>query len=312
MTSVPPGGLILVTGANGYIASVTTQVFLQHGYHVRGTLRSVVSNTWMKAYVGPLFELVLKGMDGVAHMAMGTDMSPQHHDIIKLIEATAKEQGVKCVVITSSIAGCALPATGTPGESNPRWHGILLYGASKARGEQEAFSRVRENEQTFSFNTVIPNVNFGITISPENLSYRSSSAVINAVYIDVKNTALLHLGDLTIDKVNGERLIAMAGRYTWMQILEIMRQHFPQMIMLKSVDEPVVDAGEVDNAHSVEVLGKIGKSGGFTSLEDNIVKVLDMIITNQSKNVPKARIYPYYESFNANQLIAMFKIYHVQ
>ncbi|ORX75806.1 NAD dependent epimerase/dehydratase family protein [Basidiobolus meristosporus CBS 931.73] len=303
MTSVPPGGLILVTGANGYIASVTTQVFLQHGYRVRGTLRSVVSNTWMKAYFGPRFKLV------------------------ELIEATAKERGVKCIVITSSIAGCALPATGTPykissttwntAACNPRWHGILLYRASKARGEQEAFSRVRENEQTFSFNTVVPNVNFGITISPENLSYRSSSAVINAVVKGYPaapsiNTALLHLGALTIDKVNGERLIAMAGRYTWMQILEIMRQHFPQMIMLKSVDEPVVDAGEVDNAHSVEVLGKIGKSGGFTSLENNIIKVLDMIIANQSKNVPKARIDPYYESLNTNQLIAMFKIYHVQ
>ncbi|PKK49054.1 hypothetical protein CI102_6503 [Trichoderma harzianum] len=334
MSSVPPGGLILVTGASGYIGSVTVQVFLQRGYRVRGTVRSVAPNAWMKEYFGPKFELIevpdlnapdafnkaIEGVDGIAHIAMDMGMNPQNHAIIEntiksnlqLLKAAAKESSVKSVVITSSLAACALPTTGTPYKiGNPRWHGIVLYGASKARGEQEAFAWMREHKPAFSFNTVVPNVNFGTAISPENMSYLSTSAVIDAAvkgypsapsilppqwYVDVEDTALLHLGALTLDDVNGERLLAFAGKYSWTQILEILHKRYPDKVKLKSVDEPVVDAGEVDNERSIEVLKKMGKKEGFTSLEDTLVKAVDTILSNQSKSVPRTRIDLYYHS----------------
>lgn len=56
--SVPPGGRILLTGANGYLASVTISLFLERGYSVRGTVRSVAAHAWMKTYFGERFELV--------------------------------------------------------------------------------------------------------------------------------------------------------------------------------------------------------------------------------------------------------------
>lgn len=110
------------------------------------------------------------------------------------------------------------------------------------------------------------------------MSYRSTSAVIDAAvkgypaapsilpsqwYIDVEDTALLHLGSLTLDDVNNERLLAFAGQYSWKQILEILHRRYPQKIMLRSVDESVVDAGEVDNKRSIEVLRKMGKEGVY-------------------------------------------------
>ncbi|KAJ4214576.1 hypothetical protein NW759_010131 [Fusarium solani] len=279
MSPVPPGGLILVSGANGYIASVTIQVFLQRGYRVRGTVRSVASNAWMTTHFGPSFELVevpdiespgafdmaIKGVDGVTHIAMNMDMSPQNQAIInntirsnlRLLEAAGAESSVKSVVITSSLAACILPETGKPykvtpatwntaaigqtarpwnGEGNPRWHGIVLYGAAKARGEQEAFEWVRDHKPAFSFNTVVPNVNFGTTVSPENMGYRGSSAVIDAVikgypaapsilpsqwYVDVEDTALLHLGALTLDEVRDERLFGpYRSRRAWPTVPE--------------------------------------------------------------------------------------------
>ncbi|KAL9489819.1 hypothetical protein ACSS6W_002096 [Trichoderma asperelloides] len=354
MASVPPGGLILVTGANGYVASVAVKVFLQRGYRVRGTVRSISHNVWMEAYFGSKFELVevpnintpgafhraMKDVDGIAHIAMNMDMNPHNQSIIdetinsnlQLLDAAAKEPSVKSVVITSSLAACALPTIGVPYridsktwnnaaieqtatpwnlEGNPRWHGIILYGASKARGEQEAFAWVREHRPSFSFNTVVPNVNFGTAVSPENMSYRSSSAVIDAVvkgypaaptilpsqwYVDVEDTALLHLGALTLDDVQSERLLAFAGRYSWTQILEILHRRYPQKIMLKSVDEPATDAGEIENGRSIEILKRMGKNEGFTSLEDTLVKALDTIMENQSKNIPKTRIDLFYES----------------
>ncbi|EED16441.1 NAD dependent epimerase/dehydratase, putative [Talaromyces stipitatus ATCC 10500] len=349
--SVPPGGLILLTGANGYIASVTIHLFLARGYSIRGTVRSIRRNAWMKTYFGPRFELVevpnihspgvfengdlLRGVDGIVHMAMDMDMNPQNQGIIentiqsnlRLLEAAARESRVK--------TACALPTTGVPykidsstwneeaieqtskpwnNEGNPRWHGIKLYAASKARGEQEAFAWARKHQPSFSFNTVVPNVNFGIAISHENMSYRSTAAVLDGVvkgypaapsvlpsqwYVDVEDTALLHLAALTLDDVHDERLLAFAGKYSWTQIMEILHRRYPGKIGLGALSnnaEPeVVDAGEVDNQRSIEVLKMMGKEG-FTTLEDTLVKAVDTILENQAKNVPKTRIDLYYES----------------
>ncbi|KAF2711914.1 NAD(P)-binding protein [Pleomassaria siparia CBS 279.74] len=49
---LPPGSLILVTAANGLIASHIVDQLLQYGYAVRGTVRSLDRSAWMK----PLFE----------------------------------------------------------------------------------------------------------------------------------------------------------------------------------------------------------------------------------------------------------------
>ncbi|KAF4437289.1 aldehyde reductase II [Fusarium acutatum] len=354
MSSAPARGLILITGANGYIASVTVQVFLQRGYRVRGTVRSITANAWMKAFFGPNFELVevpdisapcafdeaLQGVDGVVHTAMNMDMNPKNQEVIEdtvnsnlyLLEAAAKVPSVKSVVITSSLAACALPTTGEPykidvstwntdaiektskpwdGQGNPRWHGIVLYGAAKARSEQAAFAWVHEHKPSFSFNTVVPNVNLGIAISPENMSYRSSAAVIDAVvkgypdapsilpsqwYVDVEDTALLLLAALTLDDVVNERLLAFGGRYCWTVVLEILHRRFPEKVLLKDVKESAVDAGEVDNQRSAEILRKMGKLEGFTSLEQTLVKAVKTILENKGKNVPKTQVDLYYDS----------------
>ncbi|KAF3399498.1 hypothetical protein DPV78_006435 [Talaromyces pinophilus] len=364
--SVPPGGRILLTGANGYLASVTISLFLERGCSVRGTVRSVAAHAWMKTYFGERFELVevpniyapdawgtpglLDGVHGIAHMAMDTSMDPGNHAIIDdtvnstlaLLEAASKVASVKSVVITSSLAACALPTTGVPytidagtwntdaiqQTSTPavpdelnedkikaRWRGIELYAAFKALSEQASFAWVREHAPVpFGFNTVVPNVNFGIAISPPNMGYRSTAAVLDAVvkgyaaapsilppqwYVDVEDTALLHLAALTLPEVQGERLLAFAGQYSWTQILEILHRRFPGRIRLKALPtdgQEVVDKGEVDNRWSIEVLKIMGKKEGFASLEDTLAKAMETIFENQGRNVPKTRIDLYYES----------------
>ena len=51
--------LVLVTGANGYLASATVQHFLEHGYHVRGTVRSLHKAEGLKAALYPQYESAL-------------------------------------------------------------------------------------------------------------------------------------------------------------------------------------------------------------------------------------------------------------
>ena len=48
MSAIPKGSLVLVTGANGYIASHVVDQFLAAGYRVRGTVRSESKGAWVK------------------------------------------------------------------------------------------------------------------------------------------------------------------------------------------------------------------------------------------------------------------------
>lgn len=46
--AIQPGSLILVTGANGYIASHVVNILLEEGYSVRGTVRA--AKPWLDRY----------------------------------------------------------------------------------------------------------------------------------------------------------------------------------------------------------------------------------------------------------------------
>lgn len=83
-TAISKGDLVLVTGANGYIASHIVKELLEHGYRVRGTVRDAKKAEWMKQLFHPkhgedAFEVVVvKDMaaEGAFDEAMeGTDNS---------------------------------------------------------------------------------------------------------------------------------------------------------------------------------------------------------------------------------------------
>lgn len=82
------GSLVLVTGANGFIASHTINELLENGYRVRGTLRSLEKAQWLVELFGKrfgdkafepvvvsdmvkegAFDEVMEGCSGVVHMA---------------------------------------------------------------------------------------------------------------------------------------------------------------------------------------------------------------------------------------------------
>ena len=83
--ALPPGSRILVTGANGYIASHVANELLSLGYVVRGTVRS--QKPWLNEYFEQKYapgvfetaivttledknfiERVIDGVDGIAHL----------------------------------------------------------------------------------------------------------------------------------------------------------------------------------------------------------------------------------------------------
>lgn len=50
MAPILPGSLVLVTGANGFIASHTVDQLLKKGYRVRGAIRSLEKGRWIQDY----------------------------------------------------------------------------------------------------------------------------------------------------------------------------------------------------------------------------------------------------------------------
>ncbi|EXJ63811.1 hypothetical protein A1O7_00146 [Cladophialophora yegresii CBS 114405] len=128
------GEWVLVTGANGYIATHVVDVLLEEGYNVRGTVRA--AKPWLNKFfdekygagrfetqtVAALneegaFNEAIKGVGGVVHVATDTSMNPDPDAVISgvvagtinLLEAAAGESSVKSVVLTSSSTAALIP-----------------------------------------------------------------------------------------------------------------------------------------------------------------------------------------------------------
>jgi hypothetical protein len=91
MVAIPSPAKVLVTGANGYLATWVVKKYLEAGYSVRGTVRSLSKSAFLNdkfARYGDRFELAVveditkdgafdeavKGVDAIAHTA-----SPFHY-----------------------------------------------------------------------------------------------------------------------------------------------------------------------------------------------------------------------------------------
>ncbi|GES57883.1 NAD dependent epimerase/dehydratase [Aspergillus terreus] len=125
--ALPPGSRILVTGANGYLASHVAEQLLTLGYLVRGTVRA--PKPWLDQYfderyrkgmfesvIVPSFEdkyiinRVLDDVDGVVHLASDLTFSTDPEAVIPwvvqatvgILEEAAKRSSVKRVVLVSS------------------------------------------------------------------------------------------------------------------------------------------------------------------------------------------------------------------
>lgn len=249
------------------------------------------------------------------HLDPHVFITPVLKGTLGLLEAAAKEKSVKSFVVTSSSTACvtfdkpgklyeitektwneeAKKAWDLPAEGGlPRM--LLNYLCAKVEAEQRSFRWVEENKPQFTLNTVVPGVVFRTVIAPEQLGFGSTAGILkmlwegNALgqesfppqfFVDVDDTALLHVAALSQPDVQNERLFALGHRFTWNQILAIFRKEAPERSFLKDFDE-IDDNGTVANARSEELLRRYGKQG-FTTLEESVKRCIPQILEAEER-----------------------------
>ncbi|KAJ9621827.1 hypothetical protein H2204_011743 [Knufia peltigerae] len=178
-TTIPPGSLVLVTGASGFLASHVIWQFLVLGYRVRGTVRDVQASSWLvqgrfKDYtdsgaldlvavpdlgVADAYDEAIKGVSAVLHIAYVTKISPDPNEVItpsvvgvrSILEAALQESSrsgssIKEIVFTSSAVATSPLSQHVDNGAVDRtsWNDAALE-AAWARGPPYEMSQVMVN-----------------------------------------------------------------------------------------------------------------------------------------------------------------------
>lgn len=90
-------------------------------------------------------------------------------------------------------------------------------------------------------------------------------------YVDVRDTARLHVAALTNPDVKSERIFAYAAPFNWVDLLTILRKAFPDRNIPAGDPNAPRDLSTVKTrARSVELLKTFGQDE-FVSLEESVL-----------------------------------------
>ncbi|KAI0167769.1 hypothetical protein BJ166DRAFT_577348 [Pestalotiopsis sp. NC0098] len=228
---------------------------------------------------------------------------------LNALKAANEEPSVKRFVLTSSSVAATFPSTDQPGvilgpeswneeavdlaangPSNPVQQSWAAYAASKTLAEKAVweFSRTNVCRSDLVVNTVLPSTNFGESLDPVYQGRPSTSSFVQSLwngthagrlshispqyFIDVRDTARLHVAGLVLPGVERERIYAWAEPWNFDQVLQILRKQHPQ----KEFTTTASFQGGWDSSivakpreRALELLRRLG-SDDFTSLEESV------------------------------------------
>ncbi|EED23358.1 cinnamoyl-CoA reductase, putative [Talaromyces stipitatus ATCC 10500] len=253
----------------------------------------------------------IKGVDGVVHVASDMSFSPDPTVVIpkmintmeNIMSTVAQEDTVKRFVLTSS-SGAVLTAqpdveivvyedtwndftvrAAWDKDSPEELRGGHVYRASKVEVERAAWKFVEEKKPKFVFNAVLPNVNFGRILHPQihgsSMGYtrnvlKGDSSIMSLLpaqwFIDVEDTAKLHVIALLDPEVQFERIFGFAELYYWKDVLAVIRKLRPADCgqLVSPPEYEGRDLSKVIPRKRAEELLQRFYGKGWTTLEDSI------------------------------------------
>lgn len=219
---------------------------------------------------------------------------------LNVLEAAARSESVKRLVLTSSSSTVYTPSASSkkaktissndwnievvakalapPPYEPERWADV--YGASKTLSERALWKAWRESDTALVVNTVAPDTMLGPCIDPK---HKSSTAqilfnawesgdgsllkpfAIYSWFVDVRDTARLHVAGLLDPKVKNEKLLGYAHKYNEHQLVKF----FEELDVEQGTQRQLVPAStgnwicidEVDTGRSEEALRRLGQDG---------------------------------------------------
>ncbi|KAJ7604674.1 aldehyde reductase II [Mycena polygramma] len=266
---------------------------------VRGTLRSAEKSKWLhelfdKKYGAGRFECVPvpdmlpTGVSGIVHLASIVTFSTKVEEVvpptvkgtIEVLKSAVKEpeastcllaQPGKVIVVTEDTWNESAIAEAHNNDPSPNpW---VVYAASKTEAEKPSH---------FQVSTVVPNVKFGQIFQPGDKELSTAGWVVKLSrgaksvlqyapqwFVNVADTARLHVAGLIDPSCNGKRIFAFAAPYTWNEVLAILRKQNPGREFMEDAPDQGRDLSQIPN-HFAEALLKKHYQKGFTGLEETV------------------------------------------
>ncbi|KAI4219184.1 MAG: hypothetical protein L6R36_008512 [Xanthoria steineri] len=230
------------------------------------------------------------------------------------LTAAARNPSVKRFVYTSSSAAATAPitdkvfhvdaSTWNDADVEAAWapppytedRKLAVYAASKTLAEKECWRFMREEKPAFIFNAVLPNCNIGRILSKEQPAstggwykklWEGDAETLKLLreqfapqhYINVTDTALLHLAGLLEADVAGERLMAFAGPFNFNDTADLLEKIDADgggdgSRRWQRIRDAPKDLKTVDTARAEELLRRYGKPG-FTGLEVSLKEAVE-------------------------------------
>ncbi|OBR16162.1 NAD dependent epimerase/dehydratase [Colletotrichum higginsianum IMI 349063] len=228
---------------------------------------------------------------------------------LNALKAANKSPSVKRFVFTSSSVAAALPKPNkrgiqvtddswnthsveiawreAPYHPQRAWH---VYAASKVEAETAVWRFHYENirrRYDLVVNTVLPGTNFGKPLDVVNQGHPSTSSFVESLwngthfdrlasippqyFVDVQDTARLHVAAAVLPNVQNERIFAWAEPFNFDTILDILRTQFPG----KKFADNFHNYEELSTAveplsRAAELLGQLGRDG-FVPLKQSVL-----------------------------------------
>ena len=246
------GGVVVVTGANGHIGNNLSRQLVEHGYTVRGTVRSMdkAPNIEMEFVEADVLNQedwprVLEGATGLFHLATIYATSGDGQLILDTankgtenVLRAAAACGIKRVVYTSSVAAIgSTPKKVVKDESNWNDNFSMPYTRAKTESERRAWELAKELD--IDLRVINPSGVLGGSFSRPTPStdiigdaMKGKYPVVPKIplaFVHVEDVATAHRLAYEVDEANGRYVLAPYQNGTIHDLLKRAKKLYPKM-----------------------------------------------------------------------------------